>query len=167
MASHSNLPDIALKMCSFNMHGFTNGHSMVRELCKLHDIIFLQEHWLMNNNLYKIGEIDNNFRHCSVSAMNNYVSNGLLYGHPYGCVSIMWHGSLSHRIQVLFTDEQEGRYVTVKLKCTHVNIILSCIYFPCLTSTVEYTTQASNVLVHIENALLMVEKWLSHCCWRL
>ena len=48
-------------MCSFNMHGFANGVSMVKILCWEFNIVQLQERWLLKDNLYKLCSIDSIF----------------------------------------------------------------------------------------------------------
>ena len=42
---------------------------MVKELCHKFDIILLQEHWLLEDNLCKLALIDNDFAYCAVSSM--------------------------------------------------------------------------------------------------
>ena len=50
-----------INICSYNMHGFNCGVSYVKSLCENYDIIFLQEHWLLSCNLFKLEEIDKIF----------------------------------------------------------------------------------------------------------
>ena len=41
----------------------------------------LQEHWLLESNLDKLGNINNDFSFHGVSSMNNKVSQNILTGH--------------------------------------------------------------------------------------
>ena len=49
---------IMTSIVTFNLHGFNNGFSMLKELCTSHDIIAVQEHWLRPDNLNELGLID-------------------------------------------------------------------------------------------------------------
>ena len=49
------------RLCSINMHGFNNGHIMAKSICIDYDIILLQEHWLLRDNVSKLGEMDADF----------------------------------------------------------------------------------------------------------
>ena len=123
------------------MHGFNNGVSMVKSLCKAHDIILLQEHWLLTSNLYKLDQIDNNFQCYSISAMDHKVSSGILVGRPFGGVAILWNKKLSNCVNLLDCDHTYGRFISIKL-CNKVNInvnsiVLTCVYFPCFLLDIE------------------------------
>ena len=76
-------------ICSFNMHSFLNGLSMVKELCHKFDIILLQEHWLLEDNLCKLASIENDFAYCAVSSMTYKASLNILSGRPFGGVAIL------------------------------------------------------------------------------
>ena len=130
-----------IKICSYNMHGFNNGVSIEKSLCKTHDIILLQEHWLLTSNLYKIDQIDNNFQCYSISAMDHKVSSGILVGRPFGGVAILWNKKLSNCVNLLDCDHTYGRFISIKL-CNKVNInvnsiVLTCVYFPCFLLDIE------------------------------
>ena len=44
-----------MNICSFNMHSFNTGLSMAEDLTLSNDIIALQEHWLCDSNMHKLG----------------------------------------------------------------------------------------------------------------
>jgi exonuclease III len=135
------------------MHGFNNGSSMVRDLCLTYDIILLQEIWLLKDNLDKINSLDSNFQSYSLSAMNAKSSSGILVGRPFGGVSILWRKNLSNNIRIIESDESDGNYLSVKLCIDGGDIVITCVYFPCLSSSKEYTVNSSAILSHIENML--------------
>src|SRR6188768_2390530 len=85
-----------LNLCSYNMHGFNNGLPMVKSLCSNHSIVLLQEHWLSDNDLLKLGSIDNDFCFIGVSSMTEKLSSGILAGRPFGGVAILWNKSITN-----------------------------------------------------------------------
>ena len=67
---------------TFNLRGFNNGFSMLKELCTSHDIIAVREHWLRPDGL-KLGLIDLDFNFHAVSGMTSAVSHGIIRGCPF------------------------------------------------------------------------------------
>ena len=59
----ANNCDSVLKLVSFNMHGFFQGHPVMEDLISDEnpDIIFAQEHWLTPANLNKVELYFNDF----------------------------------------------------------------------------------------------------------
>jgi len=53
------MADNTIKFVSYNLHGMTNGQSMLRNLFQVYDIILMQEYWLQTSELHKIGTTDN------------------------------------------------------------------------------------------------------------
>ena len=89
MASVANHPNNALRICSFNMDGFDNGLSMTKDLTVSHDIILLQEHWLLKGNLGKLDSLSTDFLSYGLSSMNAKSASGILVGRPFGGVGIL------------------------------------------------------------------------------
>ena len=111
------------------MHFFLNGLSMVKELCHKYDIILLQEHWLLKDNLCKLASIDNDFAYCDVSSMTYKASLNVLSGRPFGGVVILWRTNLSNFIIINSKDEDTGRFVSVTINnfCSQ-SLVISCAY---------------------------------------
>jgi len=42
----------SLRIATYNMHGVNSNWSYVQDLCDNYDIIFIQEHWLMESKLH-------------------------------------------------------------------------------------------------------------------
>jgi exonuclease III len=127
---------------------------MVRELCCNHDIVLLQEHWLMSHDLHKLNLLHPNFSSFGLSAMNSKAAEGILVGRPFGGVAILWNNKLSNIFNRVASDDQFGRYISAKLHIRGVfDIIITCVYFPCVKSKNEYIVEASPIIGHIENVL--------------
>ena len=68
--------DSSLTIISFNLHGFNQGSSTVRDLITLYapDVILIQEHWLTPANLHNLESFDES------SAMTHVTGAGVLRG---------------------------------------------------------------------------------------
>jgi hypothetical protein len=62
---------------------------MLADLCTFCDIIMLQEHWALPQDIAKINNVDANFIGFSSSAMSHAISKGILRGRPFGGVGIL------------------------------------------------------------------------------
>ena len=65
----------------------------------------------------------------------------------------MWNKSLSSRVEILVKDEAEGRFIAIKLKSLPKNIVIMCVYFPCLSIIADYTVNCCNILALIERTI--------------
>ena len=136
MASAANSQ---LKIASFNMRGYNQGHSAILELIENNspDIILIQEHWLTPANLYKLDAFDGYFAFGS-SAMGHLVETGILYGRPFGGVAILVKNELRHCVQTIHCAE---RYAIILVK----NLLVVSVYFPC-SGTADRLTLCRDLL---------------------
>lgn len=87
-----------VSFCSFNLHGFDNSKAYLNVLLKTHDVTFVQEHWLTNDNLLKLYNLNYEFVAYGKSAMDEKCSSGILKGRPFGGVAVMWNKKLDNVI---------------------------------------------------------------------
>src|SRR5688572_13823654 len=99
-----------LKICSYNMFGFSNGSSLLSSLSQSYDIILLQEHWLTTNNLNKLNDINPNFTSFAVSAMDKKTESSILNGRPFGGTAFLVNNNLLQYIKFVDSDSINGRY---------------------------------------------------------
>ena len=78
--------DITIKIACYNCKGLRFSVHEVKSLCETHDLVFLQETWLMPHNLCTLHSIHDAFYGDGVSAV--HTENGILLGRPYGGVAI-------------------------------------------------------------------------------
>ena len=83
-----------LKLCSFNCRSIKNCYPVIADLCNVHDIVLLQEHWLLPDELTVLHNIHSDFHSHALSAVD--VSSNILTGRPYGGTAILYHLSLIH-----------------------------------------------------------------------
>lgn len=146
-----------LTVCSFNMHGFSSGVPMLRELSLHHAIIGIQETWLDESNMHKLGLVNDDFSFCGVSSMTDRIAAGNLVGRPFGGVAFLWHNSIANRINVIKCDN-DGRCIALTVKADSKLILFICIYMPCADDSVEYRNLVSKYCGCMEDVILS-----SHC----
>ena len=96
--------DDSIKLISYNMHGFNQGILELEYLCTelKYDIIFIQEHWLSDNNLNKFDSfLAEYFIFHGKSAMHNILSNGILHGRPYGGICVFIRRELCKKAKTI------------------------------------------------------------------
>ena len=72
---------------SYNCREFNEIKSQyLNTLTKEYDIVFLQEHWILHNNLLKLQDINEDFHVFAKSGINEHE---LLMGCPYGGCAIL------------------------------------------------------------------------------
>ena len=96
----------SLRCCSFNCRGWNSGYLTLTHIIDSLDLCFIQEHWLLNDNLYKVAEISPDFISVGVSGVDH---GTFLVGRPYGGCSILYRKSLSSFITPI--DSCSNRFV--------------------------------------------------------
>ena len=91
MASFPPADSRNFKTVSFNMHGYNQGISTLRNFCNdpLIDCIMIQESWCTSTNLHQVLEVSTLFTGYGISAMSKLLSNSLLKGRPFGGVYVL------------------------------------------------------------------------------
>src|SRR6218665_2076019 len=93
---------------------------ILSELCRTCCVIFVQEHWLLPNNLDCLSNLDDNFTAVASSAMDDVLGKGVLRGRPFGGVAILGDNKLMNNFKLLHKSE---RLIAVKIKnCLFINI---------------------------------------------
>jgi len=96
--------NISLKIMSFNMHGFKQGCPVLDDMIKKYtsDILFLQEHCLTPDNLYKFDRHFTGYFSFGCSAMSNRVETGMLRGRPFGGVTTLVSNHLRSNTKTVY-----------------------------------------------------------------
>lgn len=116
-----------LRVTSYNLHGFNQGQHYLLQLCNSEDIIFVQEHWLIPNELDKLNNLHRDFIAFSSSAMSHAISRGILRGRPYGGVAVLIRKKYASYFSCLVCDE---RMVIV----TAGNVVFVNLYLPTIVN---------------------------------
>ena len=91
-----------IKMCTYNCHSIKNSWAEVQQLCADHDLILLQEHWLLPDELQILSDVHIDFLACGSSAVD--IGSNILVGRPYGGTAILYRRTLA------ITVEQKKQY---------------------------------------------------------
>src|SRR5208282_4022629 len=84
----SAMASSSLRLCTFNCRSLKSSLDEIKQLCNDHDIIFIQEHWLLPFELDILSSVHSDFHGVGLSAVDTSVN--LLIGRPYGGTAILY-----------------------------------------------------------------------------
>jgi exonuclease III len=143
-----NTVDMNLCIVSYNLHGFNQGSVFLKNACEnlKYDVIFIQEHWLSPDNMYKLKHVSNEYKVYGQSAMEKAVSIGFLRGRPFGGVAIMIKNKYENCVSNIITND---RYVSLTIgDCNIVNV-----HMPCDSGSQETFEESVDIVTEITNCL--------------
>ena len=124
-----------LRTCPFNCRGWNNGLTTLSHFIDSVDLCFLQEHWLLRDQLHLINNISSDFLSVSVCGMDN---SELVCGRPYGGCSILYQKSLASCITAL--GSCSNGFCGVKFNCSSgLSMLLVCVYMPSSSSPSSFS----------------------------
>ena len=138
----------SLNLCSYNMHGFTQGLPFLQHMCDRPnppDLVLIQESWLTCANLYKINNFSPKFSSFGKSAMEKSVGEGILRGRPFGGCHILVKSDLCKFISHVHCSD---RFVILVYK----NIVLLNVYLPTVVN-MEDECRLVDLLTAIQDAI--------------
>lgn len=115
-----------LSIASLNCHGLGAGKiDFVRSLCKDNQLVLLQEHWLLTENLSTFEREISGISSHGVSAVD---STQLLQGRPHGGCSILW--STAMKCSVTPVETNNNRVCAVIVDLSSIRILITNVYLP-------------------------------------
>jgi exonuclease III len=127
MAANTNSTDVTV--LSYNSTGLgTDKVHYIEHLLKdeAPDFLFVQETWLLNKTLPRLGCIDDDYLYTAVSGVND---SELLSGRPYGGVAILWHKRWDKYVQRV-TVIGSRRVCAISYQTEFQKILFICAYMP-------------------------------------
>ena len=85
-----------VNICTFTCRSVKN--PVIAELCSMHDVVLLQEHWLLPAELPMLSNIHSDFHSYSLSAVD--LSADILIGRPFGGTAILFRKSIADKVHV-------------------------------------------------------------------
>lgn len=149
-----------LKLTSYNCHGALYARkTYISELCGSHDIVFLQEHWLLESQIDDLRSVSDCI---NIHAKSGVDSNGsVLKGRPYGGCAFLWNMQIDKFITCV--DSKSKRICAVMFDDGIYKMLLMSVYLPCDNYNVnfaseEYIQTIGEVsrLVHLHNAQYII-----------
>ena len=147
MLTDNNKLDFSI--LSYNSQGSGPGKlEYISQLLHDHDLVLLQEHWLMASQfgIYS-QQIKDCYSHC-ISAMS---STEILQGRPYGGCSILWKKNLVACVSPISTVSK--RLCAIMIMMNNVSFLLCNVYMPTGTSASSMEEYRS-VLNEIKSIIL-------------
>lgn len=146
------MSSVDLNIASFNMHGWRNGASMLENLCTIHDIVLIQEHWLLPDNVYLVNSFSKDYSAYAVSGcldIDEYASTG---GRPPGGIGFMWRKSMSKNVCVVGVDDLH-RVMAIEVRGLSYKLVIIGVYFPYFVNNDEYDSTVLQCVGFIESIL--------------
>jgi len=125
-----NNSESGLRIVSYNCRSVKNSVGTVKALCQTNDIILIQEHWLMSDELIYLSTIDPEFVFFGSSAVD--INSALLCGRPYGGTVILCRLNIADNVKLVKCNNPHITAVelTVSLNESLFTILLASIYMP-------------------------------------
>ena len=118
-----------LRIAAFNCKSVKHMLEEVQCLCDMHNIVCLQDHWLMPNDLHLLNSIHTDFSSVGYSAMT--VNEDIVSGRPFGGKTILFRKCLVNFVKIIPSDD--SRISIVKVVTDKCNFLLFSVYL-----TTEY-----------------------------
>lgn len=136
-----------LNIVSYNLHGFNQGISMLPSLCKVNNIVLIQEHWLYPDDLGKLDYVDKNFLCVATSAMSIALARGIRHGRPFGGLGILVHNELLQQFKCV---AKRDRFLCISIGA----ILIVNVYLLNQSGAAEYEEQLMCLLHDIRAVVL-------------
>ena len=148
-----------LRLCTYNCRSIKSSLYDVKLLCDNHDIVFVQEHWLLPFELSMLSSIHSDFHGFGVSAVDTSVD--LLVGRPYGGTAILYRKHLASATKIVNT--YESRITAITIESALGPILFVNVYMPtdygdsdCLDSYLDICSKISSLFTDTECAFLVI-----------
>jgi len=117
---------VNISVCSFNCRSFKNSIHAIHKLCDKHDVVLLQEHWLLPFELSLLNTAHSDFLSTGLSAIDT--SLDILVGRPYGGTAILYRKCLADKINIV--DSHESRITGIRVQTKDGPLLLINVYMP-------------------------------------
>ena len=114
-----------IKIFSLNCAGLTNKLPILHEICKVHDIILLQETWITPNNINFLSKVHPCFESHSISAVNFETH---MVGRPHGGLGCLWRKDLAIKFEI--KSYKDPRLMGIALETSNRKLFILNVYLP-------------------------------------
>ena len=144
--------------CSLNCDGLSRSTDYINSFLSSNDcnILCLQETWLLESNLHKLGMVHSDYLYTGKSAVDQ--TKEIICGRPHGGVAILYNKSISQYVRPINICNKRVCGITFQLNMS-VKILILSVYMPCDNySSNNITEEYADVIDTIEGLLHS-----SHC----
>ncbi|VVC98392.1 unnamed protein product [Leptidea sinapis] len=135
-----------ISLATYNCKNVIRLSDCVRKLCRVADIIALQETWLLPHDVAYLGQLHTDFAYTGKSAVDT--SAGVLIGRPYGGFALLWRKSAFSKVSVLSCNSD--RITSIKIE--HADRSLLVISDSGI-NLIEFTACLSHIIAISENSV--------------
>jgi len=136
----------SLNFCSFNCCSIKSSFTEVCDLCDSCDFIFIQEHWLLPDELHILNTIHRDFYGVGYSSAVE-LSNDILSSRPYGGTCILYRKSLAQYVNTV--NSYDPRITAVCFNSNIGSILMICVYMPSDYGTYDSYEQYADICAKI------------------
>ena len=143
-----------LTVTAWNLRSLTASQTYVQELCQLSDVLFISEHRLYQNELYKLHELQTGFEIYGKAAkdLDNHAQSKM----PGHCgIAMMWAKNIAHKVRVIECNSDRIAILEVFNACYNRSIFIIGVYLPqqqCkTTSFTEHLDELSSIIDRHKN----------------
>ena len=119
------------------------------------NILLLQETWLVQGNLDRLGSIHPNYAAYGISGVDD---SSILQGRPYGGLGFLWNHRLSPYIKRIPTGCK--RLCAISLQCSNMKMLLINLYMPVDNMSKSHVTD--EFLSVCDAMEIMLNKYFDH-----
>ena len=141
-----------IKICTWNTRGLSASIPYLRTLCRTNEVVCINEHWLHQNRLSRLGDISPDFNYFGRSSIYS-ASDRYGYYKGQGGVAILWSNNL-HSVTPL-PQIQHDRICAIRLQCTNDAVFnIFSVYLPARGCADDLGTTLDELGAIIENTEL-------------
>jgi len=118
----------SLCLSTFNCRSVKSSVPEVSQLCAKCDILLLQEHWRLPNELDFLNNIHPDFLAFGQSSVD--ISDIVLIGRPYGGTAILYKKSFSSCVTRLYSSDPRVTAISLRLQTKIGPVLIVCVYMP-------------------------------------
>lgn len=111
---------------TFNCRSVKNSLFEVNKLCNMYDVVFLQEHWLLPNELDYLNNVHPDFLSVGKSAVD--IGRDIIVGRPYGGTAILYRKNIANSVKVV--DTSDPRLASIEFLTNVGTVLFVCVYMP-------------------------------------
>ena len=139
-----------LKFFSYNCNGVKSKLPIISDLCNNSNVIFLQETWLLPNEVGLLNNVHKDFNSFSLSSVNTH--DKVLVGRPFGGISILWNKSLAQFSNVIQYDDD--RLMGLSLNFQGIQYLFLNVYLPyyCIDNEFDYDMYIGKIASIIDDS---------------
>ena len=115
-----------LNVSSYNCCSLVKNIDIVRKLTEMHDIVFLQETFITNDNIGILDFVNENCYTISVGALYSEKSMLSMSGRPMGGMACIWKKDSTFKVKLAYSDSDcmVIEVINDNIKCVFVNVYI-------------------------------------------